>query len=115
MRTPLGSIEAHLEAVEDGIRRLDDGTLAVLRGNTARLQRLAEDITAVAQAEEDGLDLRRVPTSALTLVESAAATARNAYAASRVSLDVDSRSTGTVLADPDRMAQVLANLLDNAL
>ncbi len=115
MRTPLGSIEAHLEAVEDGIRSLDDGTLAVLRGNTARLQRLAEDITAVARVEEGGLDLRRVPTSTLALVESAVATARDAYAAQHVTLDADTRATSSVWVDPDRMAQVLANLLDNAL
>jgi two-component system sensor histidine kinase BaeS len=115
MRTPLGSIEAHLEAVEDGVRRLDDGTLEVLHGNTARLQRLAEDIAAVARAEEDGLDLRPVPVGADALVRSATAAARNAFASKGVTLTVDAGQTGPVSADPDRMAQVLANLLDNAL
>lgn len=115
MRTPLGSIEAHLEAIEDGVRSLDDETLEVLHGNTARLQRLAEDITAVARAEEGGLDLRPVPTDTNTLVESATAAAHNAYDEKQVALEVDTRPTGSVLADPDRMAQVLANLLDNAL
>lgn len=116
MRTPLSSIEAHLEAVEDGVRRLDDGTLDVLHGNTARLQRLAEDISAVASAEEeDGRDLRRVLIDAGALVESAIAAARSAYVAKQVSLVVDERADGAVLADPDRMAQVLSNLLNNAL
>lgn len=115
MRTPLSSIEAHLEAVEDGVRRLDDGTLDVLHGNTARLQRLAEDISAVASAEEDGRDLRRVLIDAGALVESAIAAARSAYAAKQVTLAVDERADGAVLADPDRMAQVLSNLLNNAL
>lgn len=115
MRTPLSSIEAHLEAVEDGVRRLDDGTLDVLHGNTARLQRLAEDISAVASAEEDGRDLRRVLIDAGALVESAIAAARSAYLAKHVTLVVDERADGAVLADPDRMAQVLSNLLNNAL
>ena len=115
MRTPIGSIEAHLEAIEDGIRTLDDGTLAVLHGSTARLHRLAEDITAVARAEEGGLDLRPVPTGTRTLVEAAAAAAHDAYAAKMVSLSVDAGPAPTVLADPERMAQVIANLLDNAL
>lgn len=115
MRTPLSSIEAHLEAVEDGVRRLDDGTLDVLHGNTARLQRLAEDISAVARAEEDGRDLRRVPTRAAALADSAAAAVRNAYVSKQVTLVVDERADGVVLADPDRMAQVLSNLLNNAL
>ena len=115
MRTPLGSIEAHLEAIEDGLRDLDDGTLGVLRSNTTRLHRLAEDITAVARAEEGGLDIRPVPTPTRALVENAAAAARDGYAARRVSLTVDAGPAPTVLVDPDRLAQVLGNLLDNAL
>lgn len=116
MRTPLASIEAHLEAVEDGIRELDEATLAVLHSDTSRLQRLAEDISAVSQAEEGRLESRPVPTMAGTLLESAAAAARDAFDAKGVELLVDADTVaGPVLVDPQRMAQVLGNLLDNAL
>lgn len=116
MRTPLASIEAHLEAVEDGIRGLDDNTLMVLHEGTARLQRLAEDIGSVSQAEEGRLDSRPVPTSAQHLLESAAATARDALDAKGVRLVVEASNVrDQVLVDPQRMAQVLGNLLDNAL
>lgn len=116
MRTPLASIEAHLEAVEDGVRELDEATLAVLHSDTSRLQRLAEDISAVSQAEEGRLESRPVPTMAGTLLESAAAAARDAFDAKGVELLVDADTVaGTVLVDPQRMAQVLGNLLDNAL
>lgn len=89
MRTPLASIEAHLEAVEDGVRELDEATLAVLHSDTRRLQRLAEDISAVSQAEEGRLESRPVPTMAGTLLESAAAAARDAFDAKGVELLVD--------------------------
>lgn len=116
MRTPLASIEAHLEAVEDGVRELDEATLAVLHSDTRRLQRLAEDISAVSQAEEGRLESRPVPTMAGTLLESAAAAARDAFDAKGVELLVDADTVaGPVLVDPQRMAQVLGNLLDNAL
>ena len=116
MRTPLASIEAHLEAVEDGVRELDEATLAVLHSGTRRLQRLAEDISAVSQAEEGRLESRPVPTMAGTLLESAAAAARDAFDAKGVELLVDADTdAGPVLVDPQRMAQVLGNLLDNAL
>ena len=63
MRTPLATIDAHLEAVEDGVRVLDDDTLGVIRGSTGRLRRLAEDMTAVSRAEE-GLDVTLRPVAA---------------------------------------------------
>jgi two-component system, OmpR family, sensor histidine kinase BaeS len=116
MRTPLASIEAHLEAVEDGVRELDDATLTVLHEGTSRLQRLAEDIGSVSRAEEGRLESRPVLSSPQELLESAAAAARDAFDAKGVGLAVEARTvTGEVLVDPQRMAQVLGNLLDNAL
>ncbi|HET7277243.1 MAG TPA: HAMP domain-containing sensor histidine kinase [Dermatophilaceae bacterium] len=115
MRTPVGTIEAHLEAVEDGIRHLDADTLAVLHASTSRLHRLAEDLSAVAQAEEGGLESKPVETSARGLVDRAAAAARDAFHVKHVALQTDASTDALVVIDPDRMGQVLGNLLDNAL
>ena len=60
LRTPLATIEAYLDAVEDGIIADGGDTLTVLRTQTARLRRLSEDISAVSRAEEHRLDLRPV-------------------------------------------------------
>ena len=115
MRTPLATIDAHLEAVEDGLRDLDQPTLAVLRGSTQRLGRLAQDMTAVSKAEEGQLPLSRSTTSPQALVEVAVAAAEEAFQAKGVSLSTATTATPAVSADAERMAQVLANLLDNAL
>jgi len=116
MRTPLATIEAHLEALEDGVRTLDEPTLAALHGGTQRLQRLAEDISAVSRAEEGQLDSRPVRTNPQLLLESAAAAAQDAYDSGQVRLSVEaSGGVPQVQVDPERMGQVLANLLENAL
>jgi two-component system sensor histidine kinase BaeS len=115
MRTPLATIDSHLEAVEDGVRTLDDDTLDVIRGSTGRLRRLAEDMAAVSRAEEEGLDITLRPMAAGDVAAAAAEVARDRYAAKGVHLTVELADAGQVRVDADRIGQVLGNLLDNAL
>lgn len=115
MRTPLATLDAHLEALEDGVRILDEPTLTVLRSSTHRLGRLAQDISAVSKAEEGNLEIRLVATDSRTLVESASQDARDRYEAKGVLLIEEFDTGATVTADAVRMVQVLGNLLDNAL
>ena len=115
MRTPLGTLDAHLEALEDGVRELDEATLLVLRSSTHRLGRLAQDISAVSRAEEGNLEIRPVPIDPGDLIQTAGQEAQENYRAKGVDLNEDVATDSRVLADPERMVQVLGNLLDNAL
>jgi signal transduction histidine kinase len=116
LRTPLASIEATVEAVVDGVLPADGATLATLVDQTGRLRHLVSDMAAVSRAEERQLDLHPRPIDLAVLARDAGAAARAGYTAARVRLDVDVVSTPpTVRADPQRLAEVLANLLDNAL
>jgi signal transduction histidine kinase len=115
MRTPLATIDAHLEAIEDGVREPDAATMDVIRASTGRLRRLAEDVSAVSRVEEREFDSHPVLSDARTLVSSAAASAADRFAAKGVTLAAEPGTHAHVFVDPDRFAQVLANLLDNAL
>ncbi|WFN91735.1 sensor histidine kinase [Gordonia sihwensis] len=115
MRTPLATIDSYLEAVEDGVRRPDADTMDILHAATGRLRRLAEDVTAVSQAQEGALSVMPVRTTDRELAESAAAAAGEAYAAKGVTLRVEAHAATAVRADPARIGQVLGNLLANAL
>ena len=116
MRTPLSTINAHVEAIEDGVRSADGETLAILRASTDRLGRLAHDISAVSKAEEGQLDLalRTVPVT--ELVDTAIGVTSELARAGGIDLvaRIDS-PRAEVLADPERMGQVLGNLIDNAV
>lgn len=116
MRTPVATLDGYLEGLEDGVATLDGRTVAILRTQTQRLVRLAEDISAVSQAEEHQLALSVSPQSPSRLLQDAASTAATVYASKGVALHVDvPPGLPTVDADADRIGQVLANLLENAL
>ena len=116
MRTPLATIDAHLEAIEDGVRAPDTETLAVIKSSTDRLGRFARDISAVSKAEEGQLDVHPRSVRAVDLVGAAIGAARAAAETKHVRLleEVETESA-QVLADPERLGQVLGNLLDNAI
>ncbi|WP_308192357.1 sensor histidine kinase [Gordonia zhenghanii] len=113
MRTPIATVDSHLEAIEDGVRTADTDTIAVLREGTRRLARLADDVRAVSRIEERIDTIRPAPTTTRTLADAAVAMAESKYATAGVELVVGG-DDGRLVADAARIGQVLGNLLDNA-
>ena len=116
LRTPAATLTAYVEAIEDGVRVLDAETIAVLNDQAQRLTRLARDLAAVTRAESGELDLHLADVPAAELVDAAALAARELADAAGVA--VTARTTpdaGTVRVDRVRMAQVLDNLVVNAI
>jgi signal transduction histidine kinase len=116
MRTPVSTLDAYLEGLEDGVTSLDTETAAVLRAQTRRLARLAEDVSAVSRLEEQQTRLRITPVAPEELVGAAVAAFADRYAAKRVELTrVLADGLPDVRVDTERIGQALGNLLDNAL
>lgn len=117
LRTPLTFLRTELELATRPGRTRQDLLEAVNRaaGDTDRLIRLAEDLLLLAGADEpDGL-LDRVPLRLDSLADEAGAAARQRASIAGVDLQLDLPTAVTVVADHDRIRQVVDNLLDNAL
>ena len=116
LRTPLATIDAYLEGLADGVVEPRPETWQLLRTETARLNRLSEDIARVSRAEEHQLDLRPKRVRPRQLLENAAHAATPSFTAKNVELHiVPGDSSPDVEVDADRIGEVLANLLENAL
>lgn len=114
LRTPLSTLTAELEAIGDGLVPWDREGYELLAQQAARLQRIANDLNDVSRAEEGRFELDRHPVPAALLVEQAVATFRPRYTAKDVELE-GTADGGIVVADTQRVGQILGNLLENAL
>jgi two-component system, OmpR family, sensor histidine kinase BaeS len=116
MRTPVATLEAYIEALEDGVATLDAGTAQLLRSQTRRLARLSEDISTVSRAEEGQVRLDMHTVQPEVVAASAVSAAAEAYEAKGVQLISEiAGGLPKLFLDPERIGQVLGNLLDNAL
>lgn len=116
LRTPLTVIQGNLRAILDDVYPLEKAEIATIYDETVMLSRLVGDLRELAQAEAGRLALDIHPVEAASLVRSAIAPFEAAAAEQRVTLAADlPDQLAPVLADPDRVRQVLHNLVANAL
>lgn len=118
LRTPIFSLGGFVELLQD--QDLDDATRAEFLDQIAlqveRLGKLATDLLDLSKLEAGSLELRPVPTDLAELAELVAGEFRPALGAHDSHLELR-RPGGPVqaLCDPERVAQVLRILIDNAL
>jgi two-component system sensor histidine kinase BaeS len=116
IRTPVSVLEAYMEALEDNVKSLDPQTVTKLRDQTTRLVRLSDDVAALAQAEEGPTPISPVWVAPGALISTAVLAIGARYDAKGVRLTSHVLAgLPRVWADPQRLGQVLGNLLDNAL
>ena len=114
--TPLATLEAFVDGMEDGVVPINEETYAVLRTQIRRLHRLTHDIQDAAKSQEHTLDIHTEPLEVRRQVNLAVELARPHYQAKGVQLTTSVNSlTRQVLADEERLQQVMANVLANAL
>jgi two-component system, OmpR family, sensor histidine kinase BaeS len=116
IRTPVSVLEACMEALEDDVKTLDHKTISMLREQTRRLVRFTVDVNALTTAEQGNASIATRAVSPEVLISTALAAVENRYSAKAVRLTSRvPNDMPKIRADPERLGQVLGNLLDNAL
>jgi two-component system OmpR family sensor kinase/two-component system sensor histidine kinase BaeS len=116
LRTPLTVVQGNLQAILDDVYPLEKGEIATVYDETLVLARLVSDLRDLSQAEAGQLHLNVQPVEVQPVLDSV----NNAFAEYARQQDIHLHSTNAdaiphVLADPDRLRQILNNLLGNAL
>jgi two-component system sensor histidine kinase BaeS len=120
LRTPLTSIRGYAEALADGT--LDDGddearrrAATVIGAEARRLERLVGDLLDLSRLDAREFTLHPRPCDAAAVVQDAADGFAPAARDLGIALHVERGAPVAADVDPDRLGQVVANLVENAL
>lgn len=113
LRTPIAALQAVLENVVDGVAAADVATMRSALSQTQRLGQLVSELLDLSRLDGGVVPLQRTEIDVRAFLTEAVSHANVGQRMNTVTLDVEPPGM-TASADPARLHQVVANLLDNA-
>ncbi|MFA9440592.1 ATP-binding protein [Uliginosibacterium sp. sgz301328] len=114
LRTPLTVLRGEIEAVEQGVRRADVRSMQSLREEVYRLALLVDDLHLLSQADAGALRCSPREVDLAALIDEHVARFGEALSTQGISLQLTLESA-PVWGDPERLRQLLSNLMQNTL
>jgi signal transduction histidine kinase len=115
LRTPLTSIRGFADALAEGKAPDPAHAAGIISAEARRLERLVGDLLELAKLDARRFSLDVRSTDVAEVVTDTAEGFRPAADAAGVAVTVEAETGPHAAADPDRLAQVMANLIENAL
>lgn len=116
LRTPLSVLRGELEAIEDGVRTLNQGSMKSLQSEVSMLSKLVDDLYELSLADVGALTYRKNSCALDQLLQTSVSMFQERLNARhlRVELDLPPEPL-ELLADANRLQQLFSNLLENAV
>ena len=116
LRNPLAVMRGNLEAIQDGVYQPTEENIASIHQQAVLLSRLVDDLQELALADAGQLRIEREPVDLAAIIERVAVESAPRASREGISIVRDAPSEPLLVsADPQRIGQVLGNLLDNAI
>jgi two-component system sensor histidine kinase BaeS len=116
LRTPLTIMRGNLEGMLDGVYAPDQARLKLILDETQVLSRLVDDLRTLALTESGSLVLNRQPTDLAELIQDSAEAFNSRLDGAQAVIKTKAPpDLPPVSVDPERMRQVLLNLIANAV
>jgi two-component system sensor histidine kinase BaeS len=116
LRTPLTIMRGNLEGMLDGVYAPDQARLKLILDETQVLSRLVDDLRTLALTESGSLVLNRQPTDLAELIQDSAEAFNSRLDGAQAVIKTEAPpDLPPVSVDPERMRQVLLNLIANAV
>ncbi len=115
LRTPLGVLHGELEALEDGVRRLDDTALRSLKSQVSTLHKLVDDLYELSLADVGALSYRKAELDLREIIDDTVGAFGERMRSSGLTLQLELPSGPLpAFGDARRLRQLFANLFENS-
>lgn len=117
LRTPLAVLRGEVEALQDGVRKMEPRTVDPLHGEILHLQRLVNDLYELSMSDIGALTYRKIPVDPLGILKGTIDIFEQRLSDSGIELrsSLPEKISSSLLGDPDRLQQLFTNLLENSL
>jgi signal transduction histidine kinase len=115
LRTPLSAMKGEIEGMIDGLIKIDRERLISLHEETDRLKHIIEGIEELSRAQASVLELHRKPVALKPFLSTLKERFEKLFFDKGVRLELECPDAITIDADPDKLSQIVINLLSNAL
>lgn len=114
LRTPVATLQSHLEAMLDGIWEPSSDRLTSCHEETMRINRLIGDLEKLARYESDNMILNKEEFCLCELIKRIMQNFENEFMQKNIKIQIKCEKF-KLFADRDKISQVLINLISNAL
>lgn len=115
LRTPLTNLCGYLEGLKDRVLPAQPNTLTMLHQESLHLLKLVENLQQLARADAAEIVLNRSPIDPVAEMQQILALYGLRFGEKQIRVSTDFQPTAPLLADRDKLLQVLRNLLENCL
>jgi two-component system, OmpR family, sensor histidine kinase BaeS len=117
LRTPLAVLRGEIEAILDGVRDMHRETLESVHAEVMLLSKIIDDLHTLTITESEALTMTKEPVDVLTIAANILKVFQPRFSERGIEVqnDMVMNGGGTVMGDPDRLAQVFSNIYENSL
>jgi signal transduction histidine kinase len=115
LRTPLAAMQGELEGVMDGLIPADKELIRSVYEESGRLKKMLEGMEELTQAQVSSLTLRRQEFKARPFLENILNWMGRTVEKDQITINLECDENEVVFADPDRLSQIVINLISNAM
>ena len=117
LRTPLSILRGEIEALRDGVRKVNRDALESLSSEARHLSEIVNDLHELSLADTGELSMKKVPINLAAVLKETLGRFEQGFAEKQIKIEnnLENHHPVTILGDADRMRQLFSNLVENTL